>query len=63
MFVACSLSLPHFSILCSATAPLTSSAFQGTLVQNGEFKEVKLSDYEGKWVVLFSYPMDYSKPL
>lgn len=27
---------------------------------NGEFKDIKLADYEGKWVVLFFYPMDFT---
>ena len=27
---------------------------------NGEFKEVKLSDYRGKYVVLFFYPLDFT---
>ena len=26
------------------------------LLGDGTFKEVKLSDYKGKWVVLFFYP-------
>jgi len=26
----------------------------------GEFKEVKLSDYKGKWLVLFFYPLDFT---
>jgi len=26
----------------------------------GEFKEIKLSDYKGKWVVLFFYPLDFT---
>lgn len=26
----------------------------------GDFKEVKLSDYKGKWVVLFFYPLDFT---
>jgi alkyl hydroperoxide reductase subunit AhpC len=35
--------------------------FQGQAVMpNGEFKEVKLSDYKGKWVVLFFYPLDFT---
>src|SRR5580692_9494537 len=35
--------------------------FQGqALLPNGEFKEVKLSDYKGKWVVLFFYPLDFT---
>jgi len=25
-----------------------------------EFKEVKLSDYAGKWLVLFFYPLDFT---
>jgi len=25
-----------------------------------EFKEIKLSDYKGKWVVLFFYPLDFT---
>lgn len=31
-------------------------------VQNGtgEFKDIKLSDYKGKWVVLFFYPLDFT---
>jgi alkyl hydroperoxide reductase subunit AhpC len=27
---------------------------------NGEFKTLKLSDYKGKWVVLFFYPLDFT---
>ncbi len=25
-----------------------------------DFKEVKLSDYKGKWLVLFFYPLDFT---
>jgi len=32
--------------------------FSGTAVVNGDFKEIKLSDYKGKYVVLFFYPLD-----
>lgn len=28
--------------------------------QQGEFKEVSLSDYSGKWLVLFFYPRDFT---
>ena len=35
-------------------------AFQGTAVVNGEFKEISLSDYKGKYVVLFFYPLDFT---
>ena len=30
------------------------------LLADGSFKEVKLSDYKGKWVVLFFYPLDFT---
>ncbi len=33
-------------------------ALEGVL--NGEFVDVKLSDYAGKWVVLFFYPLDFT---
>ncbi|XP_072767030.1 peroxiredoxin 2 isoform X1 [Anoplolepis gracilipes] len=35
-------------------------AFSGTAVVNGQFKEIKLSDYKGKYVVLFFYPLDFT---
>ncbi|KAJ3027825.1 UNVERIFIED_CONTAM: Peroxiredoxin-2 [Siphonaria sp. JEL0065] len=35
-------------------------AFSTQAVVNGAFKEVKLSDYKGKWVVLFFYPLDFT---
>jgi alkyl hydroperoxide reductase subunit AhpC len=34
--------------------------FTATAVVNGEFKTVSLSDYKGKYVVLFFYPMDFT---
>jgi len=35
--------------------------FEATAVVNGsEFKTVKLSDYKGKYVVLFFYPLDFT---
>ena len=30
------------------------------LMGDGSVKEVKLSDYKGKWVVLFFYPLDFT---
>ena len=30
------------------------------LMADGTFKEVKLSDYKGKWLVLFFYPLDFT---
>lgn len=33
-------------------------AFAGTAVVKGQFMDIKLSDYKGKYVVLFFYPLD-----
>jgi len=35
-------------------------AFEGMAVVNGEFKKISLSDYNGKYVVLFFYPLDFT---
>ena len=32
----------------------------GTAVVKGQFKEISLSDYKGKYVVLFFYPLDFT---
>jgi len=34
--------------------------FAGTAVVDGSFKDIKLSDYKGKYVVLFFYPLDFT---
>ncbi|KAJ3227415.1 dihydrolipoamide dehydrogenase precursor [Clydaea vesicula] len=34
--------------------------FTAPAVVNKEFKDVSLSDYKGKWVVLFFYPLDFT---
>ncbi|CEF59431.1 Alkyl hydroperoxide reductase subunit C/ Thiol specific antioxidant domain and Thioredoxin-like fold domain and Peroxiredoxin, C-terminal domain and Peroxiredoxin, AhpC-type family-containing protein [Strongyloides ratti] len=34
--------------------------FTATAVVDGEFKTVSLSDYKGKYVVLFFYPLDFT---
>ncbi|XP_046583294.1 peroxiredoxin-2-like isoform X1 [Haliotis rubra] len=34
--------------------------FNAKAVVNGDFKDVKLSDYRGKYVVLFFYPLDFT---
>ncbi len=30
------------------------------VVDGGDFKDISLSDYRGKWVVLFFYPLDFT---
>uniref|UniRef100_A0A3Q4BSS9 thioredoxin-dependent peroxiredoxin n=1 Tax=Mola mola TaxID=94237 RepID=A0A3Q4BSS9_MOLML len=34
--------------------------WEGTAVINSEFKELKLSDYRGKYLVFFFYPLDFT---
>lgn len=34
--------------------------FSGIAVINNEFKEIQLSDYKGKYLVLFFYPLDFT---
>nr|ABY76309.1 thioredoxin peroxidase [Ixodes ricinus] len=34
--------------------------FTGTAVVDGEFKEFKLSDFKGKYLVFFFYPLDFT---
>jgi peroxiredoxin 1 len=34
--------------------------FQGTAVVDGDFKEISLSDYRGKYLVFFFYPLDFT---
>jgi peroxiredoxin 2/4 len=34
--------------------------FTATAVYDQEFKTIKLSDYRGKYVVLFFYPLDFT---
>ena len=34
--------------------------FELDAVHDGQFKTLKLSDYQGKWLVLFFYPLDFT---
>lgn len=34
--------------------------FRATAVVNGQFKEISLKDYSGKYLVLFFYPLDFT---
>ncbi|KAG9275519.1 thioredoxin-dependent peroxide reductase, mitochondrial [Astyanax mexicanus] len=52
-----------FSISTTKWAPaVTQHAphFKGTAVHNGEFKDISLDDYKGKYLVLFFYPLDFT---
>lgn len=45
-----------FNPLVQSQAP----DFQGTAVVGKDFKEIKLKDFEGKWLCLFFYPLDFT---
>lgn len=53
---------------CCVVGPLVGSAapdFKGMAYQKdfeGDYKEVSLADYKGKWLVLFFYPLAFSGP-
>jgi len=47
----------------SALAPQVQKpapSFKGTAVVNGQFKDIGLGDYKGKYLVLFFYPLDFT---
>ena len=44
------------SVLVNKEAP----GFEAVAVVDGDFKEIKLSDYKGQYVVLFFYPLDFT---
>lgn len=47
---------PNFSAEVTKPAP----HFKATAVVNGDFKEIKLEDYKGKYLVMFFYPLDFT---
>jgi len=46
------------NVVPALTAP--APQFTGTAVVNGAFKQISLSDYKGKYVVFFFYPLDFT---
>jgi len=46
--------------MSSAAVGRKAPDFEAPAYQNGQFGQVKLSDYEGKWVVLCFYPGDFT---
>lgn len=34
--------------------------FKLTAVDNGQFRDISLDDYKGKWLLLFFYPLDFT---
>jgi thioredoxin-dependent peroxiredoxin len=55
--LACLIALSPASAIAADLAPIGSSAPNFTLPSQEE-KQVSLSDYKGKWVVLYFYPKD-----
>ncbi|XP_032922566.1 thioredoxin-dependent peroxide reductase, mitochondrial [Catharus ustulatus] len=53
---AFSLGSSRFAAAVTQHAP----AFKGTAVVDGEFKELSLNDFKGKYLVLFFYPLDFT---
>ncbi|XP_967356.2 peroxiredoxin-1 [Tribolium castaneum] len=53
----------NFSVaptLCAPRVQHPAPDFKGTAVINDGFKEIQLSDYKGKYVVLVFYPLDFT---
>ncbi|CAN8215886.1 unnamed protein product [Coccothraustes coccothraustes] len=51
-----SVSSSRLAVAVTQHAP----SFKGTAVVNGEFKELSLDDFKGKYLVLFFYPLDFT---
>ncbi|KAL4071893.1 thioredoxin-like protein [Scleroderma yunnanense] len=43
-----------------AVVQKSAPTFKATAVVEGLFKEIALSDFQGQWVILFFYPMDFT---
>jgi len=48
------------SQLAAARVQHPAPDFKGQAVVDGSFKEIQLSDYKGKYLVLFFYPLDFT---
>ncbi|XP_074502901.1 thioredoxin-dependent peroxide reductase, mitochondrial isoform X1 [Sebastes fasciatus] len=63
ILTAPSLQRACFSTSSSRWSPAVTQpapAFKATAVHNGEFKEMSLADFKGKYLVLFFYPLDFT---
>lgn len=50
--------LHHTMVTPSVAVTKPAPDFKGQAVVDGQFKEIKLADYAGKYLVLFFYPLD-----
>lgn len=46
----------HMAVQVNSPAP----AFELSGIVGKSFRKVRLSDYKGKWIVLFFYPLDFT---
>jgi len=51
----------HEEIQCKAIVSKSAPFWKATAVVNGHVTELKLSDYSGRYLVLFFYPQDFSR--
>lgn len=51
---------PQSPVMALSQLKMTEPApdFKGTAVVDGDFKTISLSDYKGKYLVFFFYPLD-----
>jgi peroxiredoxin (alkyl hydroperoxide reductase subunit C) len=56
----CSAKFSTNKILTAARIQHPAPDFKGNAVVNGDFKEIQLSDFKGKYLVLFFYPLDFT---
>ncbi|ELU16156.1 hypothetical protein CAPTEDRAFT_228025 [Capitella teleta] len=50
----------HSLVYSKAQISKPAPEWKGTAVINGEFKDLSLSDYKGKYLVFFFYPLDFT---
>merc|ERR1712013_455756 len=50
----------HTYIAMALQPTMPAPKFTGMACVNGQFKEISLDDYKGKYVVLFFYPLDFT---
>jgi len=56
--VKCNINWFIGSRLLNARVQHPAPDFKGLAVVDGQFKEIQLSDFRGKYLVLFFYPLD-----
>jgi len=51
---------PQMLAVCPLGPKNKAPDFKGTAVVNGDFKPIELKNYNGKWLILFFYPLDFT---